>query len=105
MGKADLQRVLFLRTGSNYTMPAPLMDVNKSPQAEYQGFIPALEAAFRVGSQVAYELAAHWQVYAGGSAQAMRARDSGRIQLQPPFSVQVRAGHHLSWGGCRLAGP
>jgi purine nucleoside permease len=63
MGKVDFQRVLFLRTGSNYTMPAPSITVNQSLQAEYQGFIPALEAAYRVGSRVSRELTGHWQAY------------------------------------------
>jgi len=63
MGRVDFQRVLFLRTASNYCMQAPNQDVSKSLHSEYAGFIPSLEAAYRVGSQVTHELAAHWQVY------------------------------------------
>jgi purine nucleoside permease len=63
MGRVDFQRVLFLRTASNYCMQAPSQDVSKSLHAEYAGFIPSLEAAYRVGSQVTHELAAHWQQY------------------------------------------
>ncbi len=63
MGKLDFQRVLYLRTGSNYTMPPPKMDVIKSLQAEYQGYLPSLEAAYRVGSQVAHSLTARWDLY------------------------------------------
>jgi purine nucleoside permease len=63
MGRVDFQRVLFLRTGSNYTMPAPSITVNQSLQAEYQGFIPSLEAAYRVGSRVSHALAANWQTF------------------------------------------
>jgi purine nucleoside permease len=63
MGKVDFRRVLYLRTGSNYTMPPPGMDVIKSLQAEYQGYLPSLEAAYRVGSPVAHELTAHWEKY------------------------------------------
>ncbi len=63
MGKVDFQRVLFLRTASNYCMQAPKQDVNKSLHAEYSGYIPSLEAAYRVGSRVTHELAAHWGEY------------------------------------------
>jgi purine nucleoside permease len=63
MGRVDFQRVLFLRTASNYCMQAPKQDVNKSLHSEYAGYIPALEAAYRVGSRVTHELAAHWGEY------------------------------------------
>jgi purine nucleoside permease len=63
MGRVDFQRVLFLRTASNYCMQAPMQDVNKSLHAEYAGYIPSLEAAYRVGSRVTHELAAHWSQY------------------------------------------
>ena len=63
MGKMDFQRVLFLRTASNYCMPAPQMDVNKSMHEEYDGYLPSLEAAYRVGSRVLHELAGNWDKY------------------------------------------
>jgi purine nucleoside permease len=63
MGRLDFQRVLFLRTGSNYCMQAPAQDVNKSLHAEYAGYLPSLEAAYRVGSRVTHEIAAHWETY------------------------------------------
>jgi purine nucleoside permease len=63
MGRVDFQRVMFLRTGSNYCMQAPNQDVNKSLHAEYAGYLPSLEAAYRVGSRVTHELAAHWDRY------------------------------------------
>jgi len=64
MGRVDFGRALFLRTASNYCMQAPRQDVNASLHSEYAGYIPALEAAYRVGSRVVHELAAHgdaWQ--------------------------------------------
>jgi purine nucleoside permease len=63
MGRVDFRRVMFLRTGSNYCMQAPNQDVNKSLHAEYAGYLPSLEAAYRVGSRVTHELAAHWDKY------------------------------------------
>jgi purine nucleoside permease len=63
MGRVDFQRVLFLRTASNYCMQAPSREANGSLHSEYAGYIPALEAAYRVGSRVTRELAAHWDRY------------------------------------------
>jgi purine nucleoside permease len=63
MGKVDFQRVLFLRTASNYCMQAPKQDVNKSLHSEYAGYLPSLEAAYRVGSRVSHEIVAHWSEY------------------------------------------
>jgi len=63
MGRVDFQRVLFLRTASNYCMPSPQMDVNKSMHDDYAGYIPSLEAAYRCGSRVVHELAARWDKY------------------------------------------
>jgi purine nucleoside permease len=63
MGKLDFQRVLFLRTASNYCMPAPKMDVNKSLHSDYAGYLPSLEAAYRVGSRVSHEIVGHWDTY------------------------------------------
>jgi purine nucleoside permease len=60
MGKVDFQRVLFLRTASNYCMQAPKQDVNQSLHSEYAGYIPSLEAAYRVGSRVTHDIVAHW---------------------------------------------
>ena len=63
IGRVNFQRVLFLRTASNYCMQAPKQDVNSSLHSEYAGYIPSLEAAYRVGSRVTHELAAHWSEY------------------------------------------
>jgi purine nucleoside permease len=68
MGRVDFKRVLFLRTASNYCMQAPSQDVNNSLHAEYAGYIPSLEAAYRVGSRVAHELAAHGDPLRDGAA-------------------------------------
>ena len=63
MGRVDFNRALFLRTASNYCMQAPSQDVNQSLHAEYAGFLPSLEAAYRVGSRVTHEIASHWETY------------------------------------------
>ena len=67
MGKTDFQRVLFLRTGSNYCMPAPKQGVVQSMQAEYAGMVPSIESAYRVGSVVVHDIVAKWDAeYAKG---------------------------------------
>lgn len=64
LGRADFQRVLVLRTGSNYSMPPGDQGVAESMTAEYEGMIPALEAAHRVGSPVVHALVRDWERYA-----------------------------------------
>lgn len=63
MGKADFQRVLFLRTASNFCMQPADLSVNESMHAEYAGRTPSLEAAYRVGSKVVHALLANWDKY------------------------------------------
>lgn len=66
--KVDFQRVLVLRTGSNFSMPPAGQPAAESMVAEYAGEIPALEAAYRVGSPVVHALVRDW----------------GRFATQPP---------------------
>ena len=67
MGRVDFQRVLFLRTGSNYCMQSREQDVNQSLHEEYAGMIPSLEAASRVGSAVVLDILGNWdESYAAG---------------------------------------
>lgn len=67
MGRVDFGRVMFLRTASNYSMQPPGVDANRSLHAEYVGYLSSLEAAYRVGSRVAHELAANWPRYAAAA--------------------------------------
>lgn len=64
--KVDLDRVMVLRTGSNYSMQGSNMSAVESLTYEvgknlYPGLVPSLESAYRVGSVVIHELLAHWQ--------------------------------------------
>lgn len=67
-GKADVKRVLVLRTASNFDMQWPGATAAESFAGEkgdvYSGLIPALEAAHRVGSRVVHELVGNWDRYA-----------------------------------------
>ncbi|HWA26378.1 MAG TPA: purine nucleoside permease [Lacunisphaera sp.] len=58
--KVDFQRVLVLRTGSNFSMPPAGQIAAESMVEEYQGLIPSLEAAWRVGSPVVHAIARDW---------------------------------------------
>ena len=68
-GKADPQRVLVLRTGSNYSMPSPSSglgaaeSLNAENSGGYSGLQPSLDAAFIVGGKVVDEITGHWDRY------------------------------------------
>ncbi|HZZ19513.1 MAG TPA: purine nucleoside permease [Opitutaceae bacterium] len=67
-GKADVSRVLVLRTASNYVMQWPGATAAQSLSGEsldkgYSAYIPSLEAAYKVGSRVVHELSNGWAVY------------------------------------------
>jgi purine nucleoside permease len=59
--KVDFNRVLFLRTASNYCMPAPEQAAAGSLLHEYAGGLPALESAYQVGSAALHEILKHWK--------------------------------------------
>ncbi len=66
--KADVKRVLVLRTASNFDMQWPGGDAAESLSGEklgpgYSAYLPALEAAHRVGSVVVHELVKNWSRY------------------------------------------
>lgn len=60
IGRADFNRLLVLRTGSNYCMPPPGVAVVESMTAPYAGRFPSLDAAHRVGSRVVHALIEGW---------------------------------------------
>lgn len=68
-GLVDVDRVLVLRTGSNFTMQHPGITAAQSLAGEklegggYTAFIPAVEAAWITGSVVVEELVNNWEVY------------------------------------------
>jgi purine nucleoside permease len=65
-GKTDNQRVLVLRTASNYSMPPPGVTAAANMQHEnegYSGLGASVESAYRVGSTVLEELLKKWPAY------------------------------------------
>lgn len=66
IGRADKDRVLVLRTASNYTMPPPGIGAAENLLSEndgYSGLDAAVESAYQVGSVVVDELLHNWSQY------------------------------------------
>ena len=67
VGRADRNRVMVLRGGSNFTMPPPGVSAADHLLREnqgYSGMTAALEGLYRAGSVVIDELLDHWDRYA-----------------------------------------
>ncbi|WP_366919557.1 purine nucleoside permease [Hydrocarboniphaga sp.] len=67
-GKADLNRLMVLRTASNYTMQPPGVSAAESLLSEhggegYSGLSASVEDAYQVGSKVVDEIVTHWDQY------------------------------------------
>ena len=68
-GKVDKNRLLVLRTASNFTMQWPGISAYQSLAGEkltgkgYSAYIPSLEAAYLVGSPVVHRLVRDWATY------------------------------------------
>ena len=66
-GKVDKDRVLVLRTVSNYDREAPGSTPAESLKGlvigAYSGYLSSLEAAWAVGSRVVHELTGNWEKY------------------------------------------
>jgi purine nucleoside permease len=78
-GRVDMNRILVLRAVSNYDRQPRGLSAAESLARQrigaYAAYIPALEAAYRVGHAVVSELLGHWARYEGtvaGSEQATR---------------------------------
>lgn len=70
VNKVDLNRVLVLRTASDYDLPPPGQTAAELLASEvgdtgYSGFIPSVNAAYAVGSRVVNELVRGWDYYEG----------------------------------------
>jgi purine nucleoside permease len=66
-GRVDFQRILVLRTVSNFDREPRGMTAAESLASQrvgtYSGYLPSLEAAYKVGHEVVAELLGHWQQY------------------------------------------
>jgi purine nucleoside permease len=66
-GRVDLERVMVLRTVSNFDQPPAGVTAAESLEAnsahDYSAYLPALEAAYRVGNAVVSEIVTNWARY------------------------------------------
>jgi purine nucleoside permease len=66
-GRVDLDRVMVLRTVSNFDQPPTGLTAAESLAASeghhYSAYLPALEAAYRVGNVVVSEIVTNWDRY------------------------------------------
>jgi len=67
-GQVASDRLLILRTGSNYTVPADgvggAASLARDMGEGFPNYVPALEAAYTVGARVVEEIIANWNQYA-----------------------------------------
>ncbi|MDR3739819.1 MAG: purine nucleoside permease [Terracidiphilus sp.] len=67
-GRVDSNRVLVLRTVSNFDQQPRNLSAAESLSSQrigsYSAFVPALESAYTVGHAVVNEILTHWQTYA-----------------------------------------
>jgi len=68
LGKVSFRRLIILRTASNYVQPPAGVSPEKSlfeNLASSPGYIPAIDASYKVGSVVVTEILKHWASYEG----------------------------------------
>ncbi|HTZ60186.1 MAG TPA: purine nucleoside permease [Acidobacteriaceae bacterium] len=65
-GRVDLDRVMVLRTVSNYDQPAvgstAAESLSANAEHRYSAYFPALEAAYRVGNVVVSQIVTNWNI-------------------------------------------
>lgn len=66
-GLVDWNRIMVLRTASDYDQPPPGMtaaqNLARNAGRPYAGYLPALESAWRTGNTVVQEITTHWDRY------------------------------------------
>jgi purine nucleoside permease len=66
-GRVDINRVLVLRTASNFDLPpdgvTPAENLARLKLGQYPAYLPALEAAWKVGNTVVEDLQRNWRKY------------------------------------------
>lgn len=65
-GKVDLERVMVLRTASNFDQPYPGQSAQESISAGSGGFMPSIQNAYRVGSLVTRHILGNWPTWQEG---------------------------------------
>ena len=65
-GHVDLNRVMVLRTASNFDQPYPGQTALQSLQVDSGGYMLAIQNAYRVGSVVTQHIITHWDEWKDG---------------------------------------
>ena len=65
-GRVDSNRVMVLRTASNFDQPYPGQTARQSLQADSGGYMLAIQNAHRVGSVVTQHIITHWDEWKDG---------------------------------------
>lgn len=76
-GLVDLDRVMVLRTASNFDQPYPGQTPAESMAASSGGFIPSVVNAYRVGSAVTDHIIAEWETWEAGVPEAVTVEAEG----------------------------
>ncbi len=86
IGRVDLQRVMVLRTVSNFSMPPPNKEAAWSATAEYADRgLPALESAFSIGNKVVQVLLDNWSEFSASVPGTVHpGGDSASAGTSPP---------------------
>lgn len=66
LDKVDLERVMVLRTASDFDQPYPGQTAQESIRATTGGFMPSIKNAYRVGNAVAQHILENWDEWRGG---------------------------------------
>lgn len=87
IGKVDKNRVMVLRTASNYTMPPPGISAADNLLNEndgYSGLVASLESAYLVGSVVVDEILSDWPRFANELPEARSTKKTEVTNMTTP---------------------
>jgi purine nucleoside permease len=97
-GRVDANRLLILRTGSNFTVPPPgrsaADNLALESESSYTALLPSLEAAYKVGAPVVAALLKDWNVYrdqppGAGAAPAAPVAPVAPAAVTKPIEIKV----------------
>ena len=108
-GRVDVRRVLVLRAGSDHDLPPPgrtaADQLARTKIGQYAAFLPALDAAYRVGSVVVDRLVADWATYRDTPPSARLASEAcPPLRRSTSPGRGVRGDHRKRVNGARCPG-
>jgi len=92
-GYVDYDRILVLRTASNFSMQPPGLPATWSATADYpDNGRPALESAYQVGSKVAHEIIGNWGKYKNRIPKAPEPKEKIKAVVVAMFEIGEDSG-------------